>query len=79
MNKSILIALPVIVILLGATTTIATAHASIIGDFGIGYANGKTAAYNGYGDYCNGYSNSYCAGFHVGYAGEEAALQQAQP
>jgi hypothetical protein len=62
-------------------STIATsAQASIIGDFGAGYQYGKNLAYQGYGDYCpNGYSNSYCAGFHVGWNAEEAALQQAQP
>jgi len=79
MNKSILIALPVIAILLGTTTTITTAHASIFGDFGIGYDAGKRAAHSGYGDICSYGSNSYCAGFHIGWNLEESTIQQAQP
>lgn len=79
MNKAVLIAVPIIAIIVG-TMTISSAHASIIGDFGIGYNNGKSDAYYGNGDgTCPGGSNSYCAGYHAGYVAEELTIQQAQP
>jgi hypothetical protein len=63
--------------------SIAVVHASIIGDFGIGYQAGKNQAYSdwngGYSqnDSCpSGNSISYCSGYRVGYDG---TLQQAQP
>lgn len=83
MNKLLVLTIGVLFTGLLSTVSITSqlqqAHASIIGDFGIGYNAGKTAAYNGYADNCDGYSNSYCAGFHIGYAGEEAAIAQVQP
>lgn len=72
--------MPVLAILVG-TMTITSAHASIIGDFGAGYQQGKNDAYYGYGDgSCPyGYSNSYCVGYHTGYDAELAVINQAQP
>ena len=70
---------------LGARS-IAAVHASIIGDFGIGYQAGKNQAYSdwngGYSqnDSCpSGNSISYCSGYTVGYDAEWGTLQQAQP
>ena len=79
MNKSVLIAVPIIAIIVG-TMTISSAHASIIGDFGIGYNQGKYDAYYGIGNgSCPGGSNSYCAGYHSGYVSESTILEQALP
>ncbi|MFZ0513631.1 MAG: hypothetical protein WAM14_18640 [Candidatus Nitrosopolaris sp.] len=62
-------------------------HASIIGDFGIGYQDGKNKAYNDFpntdDDTCPyaGYAGytSYCTGYIVGYDDELGTLQHAQP
>jgi hypothetical protein len=79
MNKFVLIAMPVLAIIVG-TMAITSAYASIVGDFGIGYQQGKVDAYDGYSESCpSGYSNSYCTGYHVGYEAEAAVLNQAQP
>jgi hypothetical protein len=66
--------------------SIAAVHASIIGDFGIGYQAGKNQAYSDWnGGYSqndsrpSGYSLSYCSGYTVGYDAEWGTLQQAQP
>ena len=79
MRKLILVAVPILAILVG-TMTISSARASLIGDFGIGYNDGKSDVYYGNGDgTCPGGSNSSCAGYHSGYVAEELTLQQAQP
>lgn len=79
MSKLILVAMSVLAIIVG-TMTISSVHASIWGDFGAGYQQGKNDAWNGYSEHCpDGYSNSYCAGYHTGYEFEYATLQQAQP
>jgi hypothetical protein len=66
--------------------SVAFVHASIIGDFGIGYQAGKNQAYsdwnggNSQNDSCpSGNSISYCSGYTVGYDAEWGTLQQAQP
>ena len=79
MNKFVLIAMSALAIIVGSMT-ISSAHASIIGDFGIGYNNGKIDAYNGYAKAgCSAYSYSYCAGYSAGYDAEIITLNQAQP
>jgi len=68
-----------------AVGSIAIVHASIIGDFGMGYQAGKTQAYNDFQSSANddscpsGSSTSYCSGYVVGYDAEQATLKQAQP
>lgn len=80
----------IIFVMLAATTTTMTgiAHASIIGDFGIGYQDGKNQAYNdwyqgnGEDSSCprsgEGDSLSYCSGYAIGYNGEWGAFLQTQ-
>jgi hypothetical protein len=86
MNKSILIAMPVIAILLGATAAI-HARASIIGEFGKGYDAGKAAGYAAFyqgihdASYPYDFSTyvSWCTGYHLGYNDEQSALRPAEP
>jgi hypothetical protein len=65
-------------------SSIAVVHASIPGDFGMGYQAGKNQAYIDFpagtnNDACPGGSISYCSGYVSGYDLEGATLQQAQP
>jgi hypothetical protein len=82
--KILLLAIGIFMMFYGGS--IAAVHASIIGDFGIGYQAGKDQAYSdwngGYSqnDSCpSGNSISYCSGYTVGYDAEWGTLQQAQP
>jgi hypothetical protein len=91
-NHSLQIAIIFAIILAATTTTmmvvpIGIAHASIWGDLGIGYQDGKNQAYNDfsnhvYGDACprDGIGTaSYCAGYTLGYDVEMGAESQVQP
>lgn len=78
--KTILAAIGLVAIAVISTT--GSVHASIIGNFGAGYDQGKADAYNGYSESCPyDFSNnfSYCTGYHAGYAQETFALNAAQP
>ena len=92
-NHSLQIAI-IFAIMLAATTTtmmvvpIGIAHATIWGDLGMGYQDGKNQAYNdwyhgnGEDSSCprSGESNSlsYCSGYAIGYNGEWGAFLQTQ-
>ena len=87
MNKAIVLAPIVAVLLVGAISTITTAaQASIFGNFGAGYdagrAAGRTAFYQGIDDASCPYdfsSNiSWCTGYHLGYNQVQGALRAAQ-
>jgi hypothetical protein len=87
MNKPILIAPIVAVLLVGAISTITTsAQASIIGNFGSGWDDGKAAAdtaYNSGQTYDSSCPRdfidniSYCTAYHGGYYDEWSALKAA--
>jgi hypothetical protein len=88
MNKAILIAPMVAVLLVGAISTITiAAQASIIGNFGSGYDAGKSADYRAFvqgpsdasGPYDFDTYPTYCTGYHAGFDEVQGALWAAQP
>jgi hypothetical protein len=87
MTKKLIMMAPVIAILLAGviSTTTTTAQASIFGNFGQGYDDGKQARKQSFGSSTDalcpkdfGNNISYCAGYHAGFDEEQAALQAAQ-
>lgn len=82
MTKKIVLSTIGLVAIVAAVSTVNMVHASTIGNFGAGYDQGKSDAYNRYSESCpyDFSSNfAYCSGYHAGYAEESAALNAAQP
>jgi hypothetical protein len=64
--------------------SIAIVQASIIGDFDIGYQDGKNHGYNDFyagindDSFPSGVGTSYCSEYVVGYDDEQGTVKQAQ-
>ncbi|MFZ0895497.1 MAG: hypothetical protein WAZ77_13450 [Candidatus Nitrosopolaris sp.] len=81
MNKAILIAPIVAVLLVGAISTLTIAAQASI--FGSGYDAGYGAFFQGSNDASCPYDFStypaWCTGYHAGFGEEQGALRAAQP